>query len=664
MIETLPVEQSGASNRGIEWLVEQLDACRGILSEFHVRDLLQQADLNPSGLGGYIEQRKESYSRRRVVRRENYELLVLTWMPSQGSVAHDHSGSLCGLKIVQGDLTEKLFVESADGRVRKESAKSYGPGDVLIDPGEIVHSIANISTDELLVTVHLYSPPLPEVRRYAVTQEDPPELFLRPPAPNAQTVAIVGGGFTGLMVLANLLHYTESTSQSLHVVLIDRQPAPGEGVAYRTVDGQHLLNVPASRMSAWPDSPDDFLRYAQSKDPSVCPNDFLPRKIYGEYVRECMLKLAKTAGKQISASILHDEVVRLRSAESGGWEIETASARTIYADLAILTVGHRPPRDPLRSAWAGPRTRFVADPWAALALSQIGPEEPVLLIGSGLTAVDVVLTLNRPDRIAPLLAISRRGLMPMTHLREQMPAAGLPAGVTALLDSEERLTARRLVHAIRRSVGSAEEPGLKWQQVIDGLRPATSRLWTRLDGWERARFLRHARPFWEIHRHRMAPAVADTINQLRHQQKLEVAAGMLLAAKADDLGVDVVFSCRGGSCTRKVRVSWVINCAGPGAHNCHETHLFLRPLLEEGVLSSDEFGLGLLTDDSGHAVGRNGEMHEDLLVAGTLRKATLWESTAVPELRQQAKAAAQAALAALSSRRAKLVQRDPALLDG
>ncbi len=249
--------------------------------------LLGEADLSPTDAAPYVERRAGSYSRRCIVRRENYELLVLTWLPSQGSVAHDHSGSLCSLKVVQGALTEKLFEQGSDGHVRQTAATQSGLGHILVDPGVVVHALSNDGESaELLVTVHIYSPPLPEIRRYAVAHHPPARLFLRQPPADARVIAIVGGGFTGTLTLANLLRFGSTEECPLHVVLIDRRPAFGEGIAYRSNDPKHLLNVPASQMSAWPENPEDFLNFARTKDTSVTPGAFLPRRMYGQYFRQ------------------------------------------------------------------------------------------------------------------------------------------------------------------------------------------------------------------------------------------------------------------------------------------------------------------------------------------------------------------------------------------
>jgi uncharacterized NAD(P)/FAD-binding protein YdhS len=641
------------THQGLSWLVSQLDALPGLLDENTARRLLGEADLGWEEVSPYVEERADTYMRRCVVRRENYELLVLTWRPGQGSVAHDHSGSLCGLRVVRGCLTEELFDSGPDGQVRKTTSTRLEAGEVIVDPGVVVHTLRNATeADELLVTVHIYSPPLPEVRRYAVAQEPPAALFLRRPSSDAQVIAILGGGFTGAMTLANLLRHSNARKVPLHVVMIDRQAAIGEGIAYRTNDSRHLLNVPASRMSAWPDRPDDFLNFAQSNDPAVRAGDFLPRKAYGQYIRQTLSDLAEVADGGISAEVVRDDATKLTPSGSSGWTIQTRAGRTVEAHVVVCALGHRPPDDVFGRRWAGPRTRLVANPWAALVLSQIGPNESVLVLGSGLTAVDAILTLGRTDRSAPIIVVSRRGLMPLSHLSCPRPAADVSDMVSRWLNPAVPLTTRELVRSLRRRIAAASELGIDWRQVIDGLRPAIPSLWNRLNPTERSRFIAELRPFWEVHRHRMSPQITDTIDRFRRNQTLEVTTAALVGASADADGVDITFFGGDGCKRRRLRVSWVINCTGPGVHDRHSTHPILRPLLEEGILTGDELGLGLRTDDVGRAIDASGQAVPTLLITGTLRKATLWESTAVPELRQQAQIAAQTALATLSSARA------------
>lgn len=637
---------STVSNRknGLTWLIRELDACVGAIDACKIRTLLAEANLDMAEVLPHIEERAEGYARSCVVRRENLEVLVLTWRPNQGSVAHDHSGSLCGLKVVQGRLVERLYEAGPDGQVRETIVSRHGVGGIRVDPGIVVHSLANDSLDEVLITVHIYSPPLSEIRRYAIADSPPPKLLTRSRTAGTKVIAIVGGGFTGLMTFANILRFGSQSDTPLHIILIDRQPAVGEGIAYRTVDGRHLLNVPANRMSAWADKPDDFVLYAQKRNPETCPGDFLPRKMYGAYLRETMLKAAESAAGNLSATMHHDEVSRLARSSSQGWTIETTGGRSIQADLVVIAVGHRPPKDPFASAWEGPRGRFIADPWASLVLSQIGPGEPVLLLGSGLTAVDVILTLSRPDRTVPLIAISRRGLMPMTHLTGQPPPVNVSGLIAGWLSADHELTVREITAELRSVIASSQASGIDWRQVLDAIRPSIPMLWARLAPQQRSRFIRHLRAFWEVHRHRMAPAIGEKISGLRAAGILEVAAGTLVSAKVSEDEIDVIYSPRGKSLAQVLRVSWIINCTGPGAHNRQETHPFLRPLLDAGILANDELCLGLLTDELGRALSESGNPHEDVFVAGTLRKPNLWESTAVPELRAQAQIVAREAL--------------------
>jgi uncharacterized NAD(P)/FAD-binding protein YdhS len=511
-------------------------------------------------------------------------------------------------------------------------------------------ALAISSLDESLTMMPAHSLSSPSMAA-DVLDDERSNIFAENTPGDTNVIAIIGGGFSGAMALANLLRLGNKSTLRLHIVLIDRQPSVGEGIAYRTKDERHLLNVPANRMSAWGDAPGDFFDFAKAKNPAVTGYDFLPRRIYGEYIQQTLVKQVQIAGEHLSTVILHDEVIRMTQSPLSAWVIDTKGGRRIRADIVVLAVGHRQPDDPLEKKWSGARTRFIRNPWETPALSQISPREPVLLIGSGLTAVDVLLTLNRPDRVSPLFTISPHGLMPKTHLPQPIVAGDVSDLFKDWLDPAQALTVRRVVSTLRRSIDVAAESGIAWQQVVDGLRGTLPRVWQRLGVGERARFLRHVRPFWEVHRHRIAPSVADVMDRMRNEQLLRVMVGLVVAAKADEKGVDVTIRCRDTSQLQDLKVAWVLNCTGPGVHGPHQTYGFLSPLLKNGSLCNDDLGLGLLTDPSGRAITTHGDIHPNLLVAGTLRKATLWESTAVPELREQAREVASMALSALSRRR-------------
>lgn len=594
----------------------------------------------------FVVRNQHGYARTRVARTEAFELLVMTWQPGQGSVPHDHAGSICALRIVQGQVRETLFRASSDGFVEEASSTLLGEGDVLVDASDSIHALRNDPTSTRdLVTVHVYAPPLPELRRFALRTTSRPQAFGKAAAANARRIGIVGGGYSGVMVAAHVLR---TAKEPVHVTLFDRQASLGEGPAYRTVDARHLLNVPAARMSAWPDRPDDFLAWARGRDASVGPYDFLPRKTYGEYVRASLARAAEEASESAGIEVVRDEVLHARhasdaSTSEGRWLVEAERSGSHRFDALVLTTGHRPPDDPLGARFAGSTTRYVRDPWSSLALSAIAPDEPVLLLGTGLTAVDVLLTVARQPRTAPVVALSRRGLVPSGHAPTFVDVVPAESWVGPLLERGP-ITARELLHATRLRIAAHVAEGGDWRSVIDGIRPLTATLWRALGPVEGDRFMRHVRPFWEVRRHRMAPAVAAEVQRLVDAGSFETLAARVVSAEGDEDGVWVTSRRRGESTTTRTRFAWVVNCTGPGTGPFVQSTPLLRDLVEAGHLSPDALGLGVHTDASGRALDANGAPQSDLFVVGTLRKAELWESTAVPELRAHAAIAARCAL--------------------
>lgn len=466
---------------------------------------------------------------------------------------------------------------------------------------------------------------------------------------SAPTIAIIGGGFSGSISAANLLRLASTNNTPLNVVLIERREALGRGVAYGTTDPLHVLNVPAARMSAWVDQPEHFLSWARARTPSVSPGDFLPRREYGQYVQET-LHAAASASSAAELHIMHDEAIDVARDASGDWTIRLSSGPAIQAHAAILAVGHRPPTDPLAAIWTGPRDRFISDPWSSGALAAIKPDEPVLILGSSLTAIDALLSLHAPERArtAHTWLVSRRAMLPHAHLDKPNPPADVAALAASLLDPAETLTARRLLAAVR-GRARALEPNGDWRTIVDALRPHTAAICNALPLNERRRFIDRVRPFWEIHRHRMAPHIARNIAELRAAGRFELIAGRVTSATATDSTITTRLRRRGDLSTDPkseltLQTSWVINCTGPTPSNCAVSSPLIAALLRHAAVRVDELGLGIDTQAPGHAIDAEGQPNANLFVVGTLRKPATWESTAVPELRQQAAAVAQAAL--------------------
>jgi uncharacterized NAD(P)/FAD-binding protein YdhS len=268
--------------------------------------------------------------------------------------------------------------------------------------------------------------------------------------------------------------------------------------------------------------------------------------------------------------------------------------------------------------------------------SAIGPDEPIVILGTGLTAIDAVLSLNLESRRAPITLISRRGLIPQMHAREPIPPADLQMLVAELLAAPGGVRAKTIFKKIRAKVQQLCDSGHDWRSVVDGVRPHTTNLWRALSSGERRKFLTRLRPYWEVHRHRMAWGVAERFHALVNQGLVRILAGSVASAQADDDGVRLYVRERGEERLLEIPAAWVLNCTGPAASNSAESNPVIGSLLIHGWLQPDEHSLGLETTADGNAMDAHGRAASDLFVVGTLRKPAHWESTAVPELRNQA----------------------------
>jgi uncharacterized NAD(P)/FAD-binding protein YdhS len=277
-------------------------------------------------------------------------------------------------------------------------------------------------------------------------------------------------------------------------------------------------------------------------------------------------------------------------------------------------------------------------------MNAVGADDVVAVLGAGLTAVDAVLSLAGQERRAPITLISRHGLLPQAHTPVPAPPAQLHTWVSELLARPEAMRARVLCTELRDKIRETTRQGGDWRSVIDGLRPHTATLWQALSTEERRRFLAHLRPYWEVHRHRMASAVAERFQALLQRGLLRIVAGRVESAAAEGDVVQLRLAQRFSGQALPFCADWVVNCTGPTPSNSAEANPAIGSLLVDGWLRPDELALGIETALTGEAIAANGQVVSDLFVVGTLRKPAVWESTAVPELRVQAATAAQYAL--------------------
>ena len=435
-------------------------------------------------------------------------------------------------------------------------------------------------------------------------------------------IAVVGGGFSGVAVAAQLLR----RGRPVKVTLVNRFGPIGRGVAYRTRIETHVLNVPAGGMSALPDDPEHFLRWARARSGAVTAETFVSRRQYGEYL-EFVLREAEAALPG-SLERLVGEVIDLEP-DAGGACLAFADGSRRRFDRVVLALGNYSPANPSVEGGADfyASDRYVRDPWIRGSLDVIRPGESVLMLGTGLTALDISLDLAGRGAALPLRAMSRHGLLPQPHAPFKMPSQAPPELVSL------PMTARGLLAAVRRAARSS---GVDWKAVIAALRPATPGIWQELYLEERARFLRHVRPYWDVHRHRAAPETFAAVQRMRQAGELQIRAGRVLRYEPTSDGVRVVIRPRGRTETESVFVERVVNCTGPSSDVRRIGDRFLDAVCRRRLAVPDPLALGLEVSEDLALVDAEGRPSPHLYLVGPLLKARFWEATAVAELRQHA----------------------------
>lgn len=421
-------------------------------------------------------------------------------------------------------------------------------------------------------------------------------------------VVIVGGGFSGAMLAARLAE----TGQA--AIVIERSGDFARGVAYGTPQAEHLLNVRSARMGAVDGRPDDFVRWLAARHPDQAdPEGFAPRCLYGAYLSDRL-----TAVEASQPGRVRRETGEAVAVE--GTAVRLSDGRVLAGRAVVLATGNPAPAT---AAGDTADARVLSDPWRPGALEAIGAGDEVLIVGTGLTMVDVLLTLTGRGWRGRATAISLAGLLPLPHGdHHDTPAPLDPALVQGPL-SRRLLAARRLARAAG------------WRPVMEALRPVTADLWRQADATTRVRFLRRVRPFWDVHRHRIAPSVHDAIATLIDKGRLTIRAGRVAAIRREGDRVLADWT-SGAGISGVLAGDRLIDCSGPGYAPGREP--LTAGLIAAGRARMDALGLGFELDDQGRVIDRNGDADPSLFVLGPPARGAFWETTAVPDIRKRIEA--------------------------
>jgi uncharacterized NAD(P)/FAD-binding protein YdhS len=433
-------------------------------------------------------------------------------------------------------------------------------------------------------------------------------------------IIIVGGGATGALLACHLLR---DPARAVHVTIIERAPCAGLGIAYSTANPHHLLNVRASNMSAFPDQPDHFWNWMVANnlhemggcDDAFC---FVPRAIYGRYLASLLATYLDHRSTARRLAVMQGECVSLQPTQSGVEAIFSDGSSRL-GDIAVLATGNEPPTTTSE--------HWRASPWQDLRQADVMPDDAVLILGSGLTMADYVLSLLQAGHRGPILAISRHGQLPRVHRSVEplrIDAAEVPFAAEV---SQFLRWLRKLIERFA--------PECDWRTVIDGLRPFTQEIWQNWPEPAKRRFLRHARSWWDVHRHRTAPEVDRRLRDALSAGQLKVVAGKVSAIESRARGATVRYRRRGSSTVEAVHVAKVVECVGVDVNFRKTANPVLRSLLEQGLARPDPIGIGIDVTADCAIIDRSGEPSGRLLAVGPLTRGMFWEIVAIPDIRMQ-----------------------------
>ncbi|MFJ8667714.1 FAD/NAD(P)-binding protein [Streptomyces sp. NPDC093600] len=449
------------------------------------------------------------------------------------------------------------------------------------------------------------------------------------------TVAVVGAGAAGALVAVQLCETAARRRTPLDVVLIDPAPEAGRGTAYATEVPEHRLNVPVGGMSCYPDDPGHFQRWlCHHGEPTVTAGDFASRYRYGSYLADTLGRAVITAHGTVAVRRLRTRATHCADTADGRLELRLSDGGTVTADSVVLATGPAAGTAGWAPAELRGSDRFIARPWAPGALDKVGEADDVLLVGTGLTAVDLALVLDRPGRTVH--AVSRGGLLPRAHAVSPLPPVPPPPGL-------KDLPLHRIRTVLRRHLATTLRDHGDWRPALDGLRPHIAELWQALGDDDRAEFLGRDATRWNVHRHRMAPTTAETVDRARAARRLRVHAGRIASAEPCDDGRLAVSLADG----RVLTVAWVVDCTGPGLRLDTAGDPLWGGLLTAGLAVPGPLGIGVATD-GGRLLDAEGHTRRALFTLGAPRRGELWETTAIPEIRTQARDVAEALLAPLA----------------
>jgi uncharacterized NAD(P)/FAD-binding protein YdhS len=437
-------------------------------------------------------------------------------------------------------------------------------------------------------------------------------------------ITIIGGGASGTLLAVNLLR--RGGPERLEINLVEKSENVGRGVAFGTDRLIHLLNVPAGKMSGLADEPEHFHRWLSENGYNFNASDFVPRKFFSDYLRDTL----EAATRNSTATVLNifdSEAIDMRSSDDKV-EVELSDGTFLYSDAVVLAFGNfLPPHPNVPDLNFIEVQKYFRDPWSPDVEERLDPDDAVMIIGTGLSMADAVMRLNERNHRGKVTAISTRGLLPAVHkLGFTYPSIfeeirGVPE-VTKVLK------------IVRSHIEKADADSSDWRAVIDSLRPHTQEIWLDMPLSEKKYFMQHLSRYWNVARHRMPPETYTVIDEMQKYGRLEVLKGRLRSIEHNGR-FKVEYSEIHDLHT--LEVDAIINCIASESNFRKIDSTLVENLLSKGAVRCDALNFGLNATPDGNLIQANGDRSKHLFTLGTALKGVLWESTAIPEIRVQAR---------------------------
>lgn len=439
------------------------------------------------------------------------------------------------------------------------------------------------------------------------------------------SIAIVGGGLSGTVTAIKIM---QAFDEPVHISLFERTSKQlYRGVAYSSSLILQPLNVRAGQMNIWGDKPGHFFKWLSNKpDPRLNKfdeHDFVNRHLFGDYLKNCFEDMVKEK-PQHRVTVVYEEVSQIEKHERF---VVKGINESIEADVVVLALGNFPPGDILKLDNAADKSFYVSNPWASDWLTTVQQDDEILFLGSGLTTIDQIVNLFEQGHRGKIHVMSRRGLIPLPHAKyHHVPVPPMQL--------KEGIELRDILRELRQRIDNSKT--VDWRNFIDAIRQQVPAIWKLMSYAERTRFLRHVRPYWEIHRHRIPAETHHIITKKIETGQVSVLAGNLIEVIPSGKFAEAIIRPRAEQFHVRLRVSKIVNCTGPQCDFRKIEQPLIRDLSTKGWLQHDELNLGLAVNDDGQLISRDGSAVNNVYTIGPLRKGAMWECTALREISTQA----------------------------